>query len=78
MACLTFKASRLRCNPIVKSTARKRSLLRLVENSVTNQVIARATVPVVVIAGDTVPLLERIGIPAKLGAGVLVPPMAVE
>lgn len=77
-ACISDAVSRLHCDQIVMSTARKSSLLRLVENSVTNQVIARATVPVEVIAGDTVPLLERVGIPAGLGAGVLVLALAVE
>lgn len=74
--CIVEAARRLRCDRIVMSTARKSSLVRLVENSVTNQVIARATVPVEVIAGDTASSLERVGIPAGVGAGLLVLVMA--
>lgn len=70
--CIAGAARRLRCDRIVMSTARKSSLVRLVEDSVTNQVIERTTVPVEVIAGDAASNLERIGIPAGVGAGLLV------
>ena len=63
-------ARRLRCDQIVMSTARKNSLTRLVENSVTNKVIELTTVPVEVIAGDTVSRWERYGIPAGLATGM--------
>jgi Ca2+-transporting ATPase len=63
-------ARRLRCDHIVMSTARKNSLTRWVENSVTNKVIRLTTVPVEVIAGDSVSKFERYGIPAGLGAGL--------
>ena len=63
-------ARHLRCDRIVMSTARKNSLTRLVENSVTNQVIALTTVPVEVIAGDSVSKLERYGIPAGIGTAL--------
>ena len=63
-------ARRLRCDRIVMGTARKNSLTRLVENSVTNQVIALTTVPVEVIAGDSVSKLERYGIPAGIGTAL--------
>lgn len=76
--CIADAVSRLHCDRIVMSTARKSSLVRLVQNSVTNQVIERTTVPVEVIAGDTAPSLERIGIPAGVGAGLLVLGMAVD
>jgi len=59
-------ARRLRCDHIVMSTARKNSLTRLVENSVTNKVIELTAVPVEVIAGDSVSKLERYGIPAAI------------
>ena len=36
--CITDTARRLRCDQIVMSTARKNSLTRLVENSVTNKI----------------------------------------
>ena len=60
-------ARRLRCDQIVMSTARKNSLTRLVENSVTNKVLELTSVPVEVIAGDAVSRWERYGIPAALG-----------
>ena len=65
---ITETARRLRCDHIVMSTARKNSLTRLVENSVTNKVLEMTSVPVEVIAGDTVSKLERYGIPAALAA----------
>jgi len=63
-------ARRLRCDHIVLGTARKNSLTRLVENSVTNKVMELTTVPVEVIAGDAVSRLERYGIPAGIGAAL--------
>ena len=63
-------ARRLRCDHIVMSTARKNSLTRMLETSVTNRVLELTTVPVEVIAGDAVSKLERYGIPAGVGAGL--------
>jgi Ca2+-transporting ATPase len=71
-------ARRLRCDQIVMGTARKNSLTRLVENSVTNKVIELTTVPVEVIAGDTVSRWERYGIPAGLAAGLALALAAAE
>ncbi|MDH4190885.1 MAG: universal stress protein [Betaproteobacteria bacterium] len=65
---ITDMARQLRCDQIVMSTARKNSLTRLVEGSVTNKVIEMTTVPVEVIAGDAVSKFERYGIPAALAA----------
>jgi nucleotide-binding universal stress UspA family protein len=65
---ITDTARRLRCDQIVMSTARKNSLTRLVEDSVTNKVIEMTSVPVEVIAGDAVSKFERYGIPATLAA----------
>ncbi len=59
---------RLRCDEIVMSTARKNSLTRLVENSVTNKVLQLTPVPVEVIAGDAVSPWERYGIPVGLSS----------
>lgn len=70
--CIVETARRLGCDCIVMSTARKSSLVRMVENSITNQVIERATVPVEVIPGEPASRLERFGIPAGVGAGILV------
>ena len=63
-------ARRLRCDRIVMATARKNSLTRLIENSVTNEVLELATVPVEVIAGDSMSKWERYGIPAALLAAL--------
>ena len=65
---ITETARRLRCDHIVMGTARKNSLTRLVEDSVTNKVLALTSVPVEVIAGDAVSKWERYGIPAGIGA----------
>ena len=67
---ITDTARRLHCDHIVMSTARKNSLTRWVENSVTNKVLQLTSVPVEVIAGDSVSKLERYGIPAALGAAL--------
>jgi hypothetical protein len=67
---ITDTARRLHCDHIVMSTARKNSLTRLVENSVTNKVIELTSVPVEIIAGDSVSKLERYGIPAAIGAAL--------
>lgn len=67
--CIVDVALRLHCDLIVMSTARKSSLVRLIENSVTNQVLERTSVPVEVIPGGPASELERIGIPAGVGAG---------
>jgi nucleotide-binding universal stress UspA family protein len=65
---ITATARRLRCDQIVMSAARKNSLTRLVENSVTNKVIELTPVPVEIIAGNTVSNYERYGIPAAITA----------
>jgi len=67
---ITGTARRLHCDQIVMSTARKNSLTRLVENSVTNKVLEMTSVPVEVIAGDSVSKFERYGIPAAVAAAL--------
>jgi Ca2+-transporting ATPase len=67
---ITAAARRLRCDRILIGTARKNSLTRLVDSSVTNRVIALASVPVEVIPGDRMSKWERYGIPAGLGAAL--------
>lgn len=64
------EAKRLSADHIVMATARKNSLTRMVESSVTNKVLNLTTVPVEVIAGDSVSKLERYGIPVGIGAGL--------
>jgi nucleotide-binding universal stress UspA family protein len=75
---ITDTARRLRCDHIVMSTARKNSLTRLVENSVTNRVLELTSVPVEVIAGDSVSKWERYGIPAAIGAVLALTVAAVD
>jgi Ca2+-transporting ATPase len=67
---ITDAARRLHCDQIVMATARKNSLTRLVENSVTDRVIELTSVPVEIVAGDSMSKWERYGIPAAIGAGV--------
>ncbi|MET0441795.1 MAG: universal stress protein, partial [Casimicrobiaceae bacterium] len=55
---------------IVLATARKSSLTRMVESSITNRVLDLTSVPVEVVVGDSVSRLERYGIPLGLGAGL--------
>ena len=66
--CITESARRLHCDHILLGTARMNSLTRLLEDSVTNKVLQLTSLPVEVIAGDTVSRWERYGIPAALGA----------
>ncbi len=64
-------AKALGCDRIVMGTARKNSLTRMLEASVTNQVLELTPVPVEVIAGDAISNWERYGLPAGIGAGLL-------
>jgi len=61
---------RLGCHHIVLGTARKPSLTRMLEDSVTDRVLERTTVPVEVVAGEAISKLERYGIPIGIGAGI--------
>ena len=70
--CIADAARRLRCDQIVMSSARKNSLTRWIENSVTNKVLELTPVPVEVIAGDAVSKWERYGIPAGIGAALAI------
>ncbi len=64
------EARRLQCDHIVLATARKNSITRMVEASVTNKVLELTSVPVEVVVGDSVSKLERYGIPVGIGAGL--------
>lgn len=66
--CIAAAARRLGCGLILMSTARKNSLTRLVERSVTNRVVELASVPVEIIPGRTMSPWERFGIPLALAA----------
>jgi hypothetical protein len=65
---ITAAARRIRASQIVIGTSRKNSLTRMIEDSVTNKVLEQAQVPVEVITGDAVPGIERVGVPASIGA----------
>jgi len=65
-------AERLGVHHIVMGTARKSSITRMLEDSVTNKVLESTTVPVEVVAGDAISKWERWGVPAGgLGLGGL-------
>jgi YjbE family integral membrane protein len=66
-------AGRLGAHHIVMGTARRNSITRMLEDSVTNQVLERTPVPVEVIAGEAVSKWERWGLPAGVlgGGGML-------
>jgi len=63
-------AQRLNCHHIVMGTARKNSLTRMLEDSVTNAVLQSATMPVEVVVGRSVSALERWGVPTGVGLGL--------
>jgi nucleotide-binding universal stress UspA family protein len=64
------KALQLGCNQIVMGTARKSSLTRAIESSVTNQVLEITRVQVVVIAEDKASIAERYAVPAAVGGAL--------
>jgi len=68
--CIADAARRLRCDRIVVGTARKSALVRAVENSLTSRLIERCSVPVEVVGGTPVGVVERLGIPAGIAAGM--------
>lgn len=61
-------AKQLNASQIVMGTARKNSLTRLLQDSVTHRVIDTAPVPVEIVPGEAVSKLERFGIPATVAA----------
>lgn len=71
------EAKRLQCDRIVMSTARKNSFTRMLQDSTTNNVLEQSTVPVLVIAGEAVSKLERIGVPAAICAVVALVAFAI-
>jgi YjbE family integral membrane protein len=67
-------AERLGVHHIVMGTARKSSLTRMLEDSVTSRVLEATSVPVEIVAGEAVSKWERWGLPAGvvgLGGGLL-------
>ena len=72
-------ATTLAAHHIVMGTARKNSITRMLEDSVTNRVLEATPVPVEVVAGDAVSKWERWGLPAGvLGAGSLMVMLALD
>ena len=66
------KARQLGAHHIVMATARKNSITRMLEDSVTNQVLEQTPVPVEVVSGARASRWERWGLPAGvLGVGGL-------
>ncbi|WP_285896679.1 universal stress protein [Polynucleobacter corsicus] len=70
------EAARLECTRIVVGTAKKNSLSRLFENSTTAKLLEISDIPVEVVTGNSLPVLERWGIPA-IGAGAATALIAV-
>lgn len=68
--CIAVAARRLHCDRVVIGTARKSALVRAVENSLTAQLLEHCSVPVEVIGSAPAAALERVGIPAGVGAGM--------
>ena len=75
---ITAVARPLRCDEIVMATARENSLTRLVESSVTDQVLKLTPVPVEVIAGDSMSVWERYGIPGAIAAALALAAAALD
>jgi len=71
-------AEMLGVSHIVMGTARRSSLTRLLEDSVTHRVLERAKVPVEVVVGPAVSRLERAGIPAAVAALIALAAVTVE
>ncbi|MFO1323535.1 MAG: YjbE family putative metal transport protein [Burkholderiales bacterium] len=71
-------ATRHRFTRVVMAAARRGSLARMLDASVTSAVLDRTSVPVEVIAGGKVSALERYGVPAGVGAVILAFVLAVE
>ena len=72
-------AERLAMHHIVMGTARKNSITRMLEDSVTNKVLERTPVPVQVVAGAAVSRWEKWGLPlGGLGLGGLLVFVAID
>jgi YjbE family integral membrane protein len=59
-------ARRLNVARIVMGTARRNSITRIIEDSVTSRVLDAAQVPVEVIGGEAVSRIERVGVPSAV------------
>lgn len=68
VAAINTTAERLGVSEIVIGTARKNSLTRILQDSVSHKVLESARVPVRIVVGDTTSPIERFGVPAGIGA----------
>ena len=68
--CIASLAGRLGCERIVLATARRSGLVRFVANSLTSRILEHSTVPVEIINSNPAGALQRLGIPASVGAGL--------
>ena len=71
-------ARELGCHVIVLGTARKNTLTRLVQSSLTAQLLETAPVPVQVVMGAPASALERFGIPTGVGAALTALVLAID
>ncbi len=69
---ITREAERLGVDQIVLGTARKNSLTRLIEDSVSSKVLDAACVPVEIIAGKSTSFIERVAVPVGIAAALAV------
>ncbi len=70
---ICLAAGRLNVHHIVIGTARKNSITRMLEDSMTHRLLETTPVPVEVVAGDAVSKWERWGLPAgAIGLGGLI------
>jgi YjbE family integral membrane protein len=75
---ITRVARELAVNEIIMGTARKNSLTRLLEDSITNRVLELTDVPVEIVAGESISNLERFGVPAGVGAALAIVVLAID
>lgn len=71
-------ARRFRVDQILIGTARKNIIARMARDSTTNRLLDITQVPVEVIAGGSLSLLERIGVPVGIGAALTLLYLAAE
>lgn len=71
-------AQRLRVSQIVIGTARRNTLTRLVQDSVTSKLLEIARAPVEVVSGGAASRWERIGIPAGVGTALLAVALTID
>lgn len=68
--CIAEAARRLGCDRVLIATSRKSAVVRAVEDSLTTRLMECCPVALEVIGGAPAGVIERVGIPAGLGAGV--------